>query len=117
MSIRVKKSARPASLDQTRGRLMTERLALKNKAGNILSACGVDLTEEALSSEKKLVDLLALPRNEIMRRQLRVIVEQILVLNRELAGRTIGVNTVGACVAPHAIESTSRCVSGSYGKP
>jgi hypothetical protein len=83
MSMRDKKSVRPASLDQTRDRLITQRLALKNKAGNILSACGVDLTEEALSSEEKLVEVLELPRNEIVRRQLRVIVEQIRTLNRD----------------------------------
>ena len=73
----------PASLDQTRDRLMTQRIALKNRAGNILNACGVDLTEEALSSEEKLVEVLELPRNEIVRRQLRVIVEQIRTLNRD----------------------------------
>jgi hypothetical protein len=78
--MRYKKSVQPASLDQTRDRLMTQRLALKNKAGNILNACGVDLTEEALSSEEKLVEVLELPRNEIVRRQLRVIVEHILNL-------------------------------------
>lgn len=83
MSMRDKKSVQPASLDQTRDRLMTQRIALKSRAGNILNACGVDLTEEALSSEEKLVEVLELPRNEIVRRQLRVIVEQIRTLNRD----------------------------------
>lgn len=83
MSMRDKKLVQPASLDQTRDRLMTQRIALKNRAGNILNACGVDLTEEALSSEEKLVEVLELPRNEIVRRQLRVIVEQIRTLNRD----------------------------------
>ena len=82
MSMRDNKSVQPASLDQTLDRLMTQRLALKNRAGNILSACGVNLTEEALSSEEKLVETLELPRNEIVRRQLRVMVEQIRTLNR-----------------------------------
>jgi hypothetical protein len=81
--MRDKKLVQPASLDQTRDRLMTQRIALKNRAGNILNACGVDLTEEALSSEEKLVEVLELPRNEIVRRQLRVIVEQIRTLNRD----------------------------------
>ena len=87
MSMRAKRSVQPASLDQTRDRLMTLRIALKNRAGNILNACGVDLTEEALSSEEKLVEVLEVPRNEIVRRQLRVIVEQIRTLNRDLESR------------------------------
>jgi hypothetical protein len=81
--MRDKKSVQPASLDQTRDRLMTQRIALKNRAGNILNACGVDLTEEALSNEEKLVEVLELPRTEIVRRQLRVIVEEIRTLNRD----------------------------------
>jgi hypothetical protein len=93
--MRDKKSVQPASLDRTRDRLMTQRIALKNKAGNILNAFGVDLTEEALSSEEKLVEALELPRNEVVRRQLRVIVEQIRTLNGELESR-IGETRGGA---------------------
>ena len=43
-----------ASLTQTRDTLVKLRTALKNKVNNILSAHGINLEKEALSSEKKL---------------------------------------------------------------
>ena len=43
-----------ASLTQTRDTLVKLRTALKNKINNILSARGLNLPKEALSSEKKL---------------------------------------------------------------
>jgi transposase len=72
------------SLEQTRSRLVKERMALKNKASNILNACGLNLTEEALSGEENLAELLELPRNEIVRMQLRVILRQIRALNTSI---------------------------------
>ncbi len=41
-----------ASLTQTRDTLVKLRTALKNKLNNILSARGINLPKEALSSEK-----------------------------------------------------------------
>ena len=71
-----------ASLTQTRDTLVKLRTALKNKINNILSARGLNLPKDALSSEKKLAEVLELPFDEIVRIELRVIVEQIRSLNK-----------------------------------
>lgn len=81
-----------ASLTQTRDTLVKLRTALKNKVNNILSARGINLPKEALSSEKKLAEVVTLPFDEIVLIELRVIVDQIRSLNqsiRELE-KTIG---------------------------
>jgi transposase len=74
-----------ASLTQTRDTLVKLRTALKNKVNNILSARGINLAKEALSSEKKLAEVLTLPFDEIVRIELRVIVDQIRSLNQSIA--------------------------------
>ena len=74
-----------ASLTQTRDTLVKLRTALKNKVNNILSARGINLPKEALGSEKKLAEVLSLPFDEVVRVELRVIVEQIRSLNRSVA--------------------------------
>jgi len=81
-----------ASLTQTRDTLVKLRTALKNKVNNILSARGLNLAKEALSSEKKLVEVLELPFDQIVRIELRIIVEQIRSLNKSIAEleKTIG---------------------------
>jgi transposase len=73
-----------ASLTQTRDTLVKLRTSLKNKVNNILSARGINLPKEALASEKKLEEVLALPFEELVRFELRVIVEQIRSLNRSV---------------------------------
>jgi transposase len=84
--------AQLASLTQTRDTLVKQRSALKNKVNNILSARGLNLAKEALSSEKKLAEVLELPFDEIVRVELRVIVEQIRSLNKSIVelDKTIG---------------------------
>jgi len=81
-----------ASLTQTRDTLVKLRTALKNKINNILSARGLNLAKEALSSEKKLDEVLSLPFDQIVRIELRVIVEQIRSLNKSIVEleKTIG---------------------------
>jgi transposase len=81
-----------ASLTQTRDTLVKLRTALRNKINNILSARGLNLAKEALGSEKKLNEVLELPFDEIVRIELRVIVEQIRSLNKSIAEveKTIG---------------------------
>lgn len=74
-----------ASLTQTRDTLVKLRTALKNKVNNILSARGINLPKEALSSEKKLSEVLSLPFDEIVLVELRVIVDQIRSLNQSIA--------------------------------
>ena len=73
-----------ASLTQTRDTLVKLRTALKNKVNNILSARGINLAKEALSSGKKLDEVLALPFDELVRVELRVIVAQIRSLNQSI---------------------------------
>src|SRR5438552_1156070 len=49
-----KEQAEVVSLTQTRDRLVKLRTALKNKVNNLLSARGIELDKESLSSEKGL---------------------------------------------------------------
>jgi transposase len=74
-----------ASLTQTRDTLVKLRTALKNKVNNILSARGINLPKEALSSEKRLQEVISLPFDAIVQIELRVIVEQIRSLNKSIA--------------------------------
>lgn len=80
-----KTQAQLASLTQTRDTLVKLRTALKNKVNNILSAHGVNLEREALSSEKKLNEVLAMKFDPMIRIELKVIVEQIRSLNQSIA--------------------------------
>jgi transposase len=80
-----KQEAHVASLTQTRDTLVKQRSALKNKVNNLLSARGLNLPKEALSSEKRLNQVLSLPFDELMLVELRVIVDQIRSLNKSIA--------------------------------
>jgi transposase len=80
-----KTQAQIASLTQTRDTLVKLRTALKNKVNNILSAHGINLEKEALSSEKKLNEVLAMQFDPMIRIDLKVIVEQIRSLNQSIA--------------------------------
>jgi transposase len=87
-----KTQAQLASLTQTRDTLVKLRTSLKNKINNILSAHGINLAKEALSSEKTLGGVLELSFDAIVQLELRVIVEQIRGLNKSIAEleKTIG---------------------------
>lgn len=74
-----------AILTQTRDTLVKLRTALKNKMNNILSSRGINLPKKALSSEKRLSEVLTLPFNPVVQIELRVIVEQIRSLNKNIA--------------------------------
>jgi transposase len=80
-----KEQAQVASLTQTRDRLVKLRTALKNKVNNLLSARGIELEKEGLSSEKGLTRVLAMDGEELTRFELQVIVEQIRSLNHSIA--------------------------------
>ncbi len=80
-----KQQAHVASLPQTRDTLVKQRSALKNKVNNVLSARGLNLPKEALSSEKRLNEVLSLPFDELVQIELRVIVGQIRSLNKSIA--------------------------------
>jgi transposase len=80
-----KRRAQLASLTQTRDTLVKLRTSLKNKINNILSAHGINLEKEALSSEKKLQQILAMQFDPMVQIELEVIVEEIRSLNQKIA--------------------------------
>ena len=79
-----KQHGQVASLTQTRDTLVKLRTALKNKVNGILSAHGINLPKEALSSEKKFDEVLELPFEELVRIELRILVGQIRSLNQSI---------------------------------
>jgi transposase len=80
-----KTQAQLASLTQTRDTLVKLRTSLKNKVNNILSAHGLNLEKEALSSEKQLRQILAMRFDPMVQIELEVIVEEIRSLNQRIA--------------------------------
>ncbi|HLI84918.1 MAG TPA: transposase, partial [Bryobacteraceae bacterium] len=80
-----KTQAQLASLTQTRDTMVKLRTALKNKINNILSAHGINLEKEALSSEKKLREIVGMQFDPMIRIELKVIVDQIRSLNQSIA--------------------------------
>ena len=71
-----KTQAQLASLTQTRDTLVKLRTSLKNKVNNILSAHGINLEKEALSSEKKLNQVLAMRFDPMVKIELEVIADE-----------------------------------------
>jgi transposase len=80
-----KTQAQLASLTQTRDTLVKLRTSMKNKINNILSAHGINLEREALSSEKKLNEVLAMQFDPMVKIELEVLVEEIRSLNEKIA--------------------------------
>jgi len=77
--------AEMASLLQTRDKLVKLRTVLKNKINNLLSARGILLPKESLSSEKGLEQVLQADVGELAKVELVVLVEQIRHLNQGIA--------------------------------
>ena len=77
--------AQLASLTQTRDTLVKQRTALKNKVNNILSAHGINLRKESLTSNVGLDEVLGMTFDAIVETELRVIVGQIRTLNQSIA--------------------------------
>jgi transposase len=80
-----KAQAQLASLTQTGETLVKLRTALKNKINNILSVHGLNLEKEALSSEKKLNEILAMKFDAMVKLELEVMIEEIRSLNQRIA--------------------------------
>jgi transposase len=80
-----KAHAQVASLVQTRDKLVKLRTTLKNKINNVLSAHGIEVGKEALSSESGIDKVLAMEFEPIVSLELRVIVDQIRSLNQGIA--------------------------------
>lgn len=76
--------AQMASITQTRDKLVKLRTTLKNKINNILSAQGVNLKKEELSSEKGLQKVLSHPWDVLVETELQVLVDQIRSLNASI---------------------------------
>jgi transposase len=74
-----------AHLAQTRDLLVKQRSALKAKINNLLSAEGINLRKEALSSNKALDRVLSLPLSPILAAEARVLVAQIRSLTGSIA--------------------------------
>jgi hypothetical protein len=72
-------------LAQTRDLLVKQRSALKAKINNLLSAEGINLKRESLSSNKALDRVLALPLSPIVAAEARVLVAQIRSLTGSIA--------------------------------
>lgn len=76
--------AQMASITQTRDKLVKLRTTLKNKINNILSARGINLKKEELSSEKGLKKVLSFPWDVLVQTELQVLVDQIRSLNESI---------------------------------
>lgn len=79
-----KAHAEVASLTQTRDKLVKLRTTLKNKINNILSARGVNLAKEALSSDRSLNSALAAVRDDVARAEVEIMIEQIRSLSASI---------------------------------
>jgi transposase len=80
-----KTQAQMASITQTRDKLVKLRTTLKNKINNILSAHGIELKREELSSEKGLRRVLSFGWDPLVSTELKVLVTQIRHLNESIA--------------------------------
>lgn len=72
-------------LAQTRDLLVKQRSTLKTKINNLLSSEGINLKKEALSSNKALERVLAMPLPPILAAEARVLVAQIRSLTGSIA--------------------------------
>ncbi|HUZ95272.1 MAG TPA: IS110 family transposase [Edaphobacter sp.] len=88
-------------LAQTRDLLVKQRSALKAKINNLLSAEGINLKREALSSNKALERVLTLPLSPLMRAELRVLAGQIRSLNGSIAELEEMIEEEGPRLAGH----------------
>jgi len=96
-----RKQREMSHLAQTRDLLVKQRSALKAKIKNLLSAEGVNLKRESLSSNKALQRVLTLPLSPLMRAELRVLVGQIRSLNGSIAELEEMIEEEGPKLAGH----------------
>jgi len=82
--MRSKEEAQVSSLIGTRDKLVKLRSALKNKIHNILNANGIVTSREIFGSEKGLERVMVMELDEMVKFEIRVIVEQIRSLNKAI---------------------------------
>jgi len=80
-----RKQREMSHLAQTRDLLVKQRSALKAKINNLLSAEGINLKRESLSSNKALERVLAMPLSPLMLAEARVLTGQIRSLSQSIA--------------------------------
>ncbi len=102
-----------AHLAQTRDLLVKQRSALKAKINNLLSAEGINLKKEALSSNKALDRVLALPLSPIVAAEARVLVAQIRSLTGSIAELEELIEEEGPKLAGHENLMSIRASAGS----
>src|SRR5258708_4362998 len=73
-----------ANLTQTRDALVKLRTVLKDKVNIMLSAPGINLAKDVLSSERKLDEVLTFPFDELVPVEPQVIVAKIRSLNQSI---------------------------------
>lgn len=97
-----RKQREMSHLAQTRDLLVKQRSALKVKINNLLSAEGINLKRESLSSNKALERVLALPLSPLMQAEARILVAQIRGLNQSVAQLEEMIEEEGPKLAGHA---------------
>ena len=105
-----KTQAQLASLTQTRDTLVKLRTALKNKVNNILSAHGINLEKEALSSEKKLNEVLGMKFDPMIRIELKV----TLIANLRVVKTGFRVQSVVVLPTPASKRDVPYCPRHLY---
>jgi transposase len=111
-----KTQAQIASLTQTRDTMVKLRTALKNKVNNLCSAQGVNLRKESLGSEKGLRAVLELHFDLLVNLELKIIVDQIRSLNKNIAELEETIGKQGEQLEGHknltSIKGIGRLSSG-----
>ncbi len=96
-----KPHAQLASITQTRDKLVKLRTALKNKINNIVSAHGINLKKEELSSEKGLKKVLGMMFDPLVELEVEVLVNQIRSLNESICGLEKAIKEEGSKLDGH----------------
>lgn len=96
-----KEHAQVSSMVQTRDKLVKLRTSLKNKINNILSAHGINLKKESLSSEKGLREVLGMVFDPMVETELRILVDQVRSLNKSIAELEKAINDSGSKLKGH----------------
>lgn len=93
--------AQVASITQTRDKLVKLRTALKNKINNIVSAHGINLKKEELSSEKGLEKVLGMMFDPLVDLEVDVLVNQIRGLNKSISDLEKAIKEEGSKLKGH----------------
>jgi transposase len=107
-----KRHAQVASLVQTRDKFVKLRTSLKNKINNILSAHGINLKKETLSSEKSLCEVLDMVFDPMVETELRVLVDQIRSLNKSIAELEKVIKDFGSKLKGHKNLKSIKGIGG-----